>query len=322
MAFYLGIDTSNYTTSAALYDSAAGRMSQQKLPLPVREGERGLRQSETVFHHTKRLPEVLERLLAEAPGADIAAVGVSVKPRDADGSYMPCFLSGHGAARQLAAALHIPLREASHQTGHILAALYGADALPLLGSPFIAFHVSGGTTEALLVSPAESGLFTVTLVGASLDLKAGQAVDRVGVSLGLRFPCGPALEALALAWDRPEAARPSLSGTDCSLSGVENRCRALLEAGAPKERIARVCLEHIGAALDGMTERILEKYGVLPVVYAGGVMSNSLLRKQLSARDGVYFAPPVFSADNAAGAALFAYLSDSTAKEDKAWPTS
>lgn len=308
MAFYLGLDTSNYTTSAALYDSAAHIVLQEKQPLPVKTGELGLRQSDAVFHHTKQLPDVLEHLLERAGRPEIAAIGVSVRPRNIDGSYMPCFLCGQGAARQIAAVTGVPVQETSHQLGHILAALFAAEQLPLIGRRFIAFHVSGGTTEALLVTPDEEQLMNAQLIASSLDLKAGQAIDRVGVAMGLQFPCGPQLEALALEHGGKVQVRPSLIGMDCSLSGLENQCKALLQQGADKPLVAHTCIEYISQTLDGMTGRILEHYGEMPILYAGGVMSNSLLQRFLLRRSDTHFAPPVFSSDNAAGVAVFAAL--------------
>ena len=296
----LGIDTSNYTTSATFYTESG--ILQKKQLLSVKEGEAGLRQSDAVFQHVRQLPDVLSPFLQEKP----ETVGVSDRPRDAEGSYMPCFLTGVGAARMLAQSMGVPLYRFSHQAGHIAAALYSARRMDLLNKPFLAFHVSGGTTEAVLATPGGDRLFTAALAAASLDLKAGQAVDRCGLLLGLPFPCGPALEQLALRWEEPVRVRPVLRGADCSLSGLENQCRQLREKDAPQEYIARYCLESILAALRGMCEALLRQHGDLPVVFAGGVASNSILRKALSERFGALFAEPAFSADNAAGIAALA----------------
>ena len=196
---FLGIDTSNYTTSAALF--ADGRVIQSKRLLPVKEGQIGLRQSDAVFHHVQQLPTMLDVLWKEQ--AALGGVGVSVRPRDQEGSYMPCFTVGYGAAKMIAGALSVPVYTFSHQAGHIMAALYSSDQIALCKKKFLAFHVSGGTTEALLVTPDKEHVFHCELVAASLDLKAGQAVDRVGHMLGLPFPAGPALEKLALEWTGP-----------------------------------------------------------------------------------------------------------------------
>lgn len=297
----LGIDTSNYTTSAALY--ADGKVRQEKLLLPVRQGELGLRQSDAVFHHVQQLPQVLERLLSEQDGA-IAAVGASARPRDLEGSYMPCFTVGIGTAKAAALALSVPFFSFSHQAGHIAAALYSAGKLDLLQERFLAFHVSGGTTEAVLVTPEKERLFQAEIVARSLDLKGGQAVDRVGGMLGLPFPSGKYLEELALQSDAPFSIRPSMKGADCSLSGVENKCRKMLDEGHPKEDVARYCLLSILAALDGMAAALRNVYGGLPMLFAGGVMSNGIIRKALTEKYGAVFAEPAFSSDNAAGIAV------------------
>ena len=193
---FLGIDTSNYTTSAALFGEGKVLENRKRL-LPVKPGERGLRQSDAVFHHVRQLPEVLGPVLEELKETP-QAIGVSVSPTTEEDSYMPCFLVGKTTAELLGKAWGVPVEHFSHQQGHIAAALYSAGKLDWLEQEFLAFHISGGTTEALRVRPDEKGLPQVTLVGRSLDLKAGQAVDRVGVLLGLSFPCGPELERLAL----------------------------------------------------------------------------------------------------------------------------
>ena len=298
----LGIDTSNYTTSAARLEN--GEILNSKRLLPVKPGQLGLRQSDAVFHHVQQLPEILEPVLQDAPS--LRAVGVSDRPRAQDGSYMPCFTVGLGTAKVLAQAAGVPLYRFSHQAGHIAAALYSAKRLDWMEQRFLAFHVSGGTTEAVLVTPSREEILHAEIVASSLDLKGGQAVDRTGVLLGLPFPAGPELEKLALQWDAPIKVRPVMMGRDCCLSGIENQCRKLFETGHPKEEIARYCLESIRAALEGMCSALLEEYGNLPVLFAGGVMSNSLIRSALTQRFGASFAEPAFSADNAAGVAVLA----------------
>ncbi len=302
MADILGIDTSNYTTSAALLRS--GKMYQGKKLLPVKRGELGLRQSDAVFHHVAQLPEVLDAL--PFSGSEIAAVGVSDRPRSVKGSYMPCFLAGVAAAAAAAKARNVPLYRFSHQMGHIAAALYSAGKLDLLKRKFIAFHVSGGTTEAVVASPDGENVFRTELAAKSLDLKAGQAVDRVGAMLGLPFPAGPELEKLALRSKARFSVRPVLKGADCSLSGIENQCLAKRKRGDPKEDIASFCLFSVLAALDGMAGALRRKYGNLPILFAGGVSSNGILRRALERKYGAYFAQPEYSADNAAGVAVLA----------------
>lgn len=304
MGRYLGIDTSNYTTSLALLDTDSGELRQVKRLLPVKPGELGLRQSDAVFHHTRQLPELMEELgVIRADG-----IGVSEKPTEEEGSYMPCFLAGLGLARSLSAAFGVPLSRFTHQQGHVAAAMYGAGHLELLETGCVAFHVSGGTTEAMLVTPDEIGGFHCAVCAGSLDLKAGQLIDRVGQMLGLPFPAGPALERLAGETQRRFRVVPSLKGADCHLSGVENQCRRHWEQGMPAAEVAQFCLDSVLAALSGMTAVLGAEYPEKPFLYAGGVMSNGYLKQELTARFAGCFAPPSFSADNAAGVAVLTAL--------------
>lgn len=235
----------------------------------------------------------------------LAGVGVSVRPRDTEGSYMPCFMAGEAAARTAAAALGVRLTTVSHQAGHIAAALYSSGRFDLFGERFAAFHLSGGTTECLYVCPGKDTPFEISIFSKSLDLKAGQAVDRVGAMLGLPFPAGPRLEALALDWSESLVVRPTFHGRDCCLSGIENKCAAMLNKGEPAEKIARFCLDSILAAVRKMTLDIKAELGDIPVIYAGGVMSNAILQKELA--EYGFFAEPAFSSDNAAGVAILAH---------------
>lgn len=310
----LGIDTSNYTTSAALYDSESGAVVQRKLLLPVKEGEKGLRQSDAVFHHTARLWPLVEELFGSGK-VDIDAVGVSSKPRDAEGSYMPCFLVGVNAARCVAAAVNKPVYSFSHQAGHIMAALYSAKMAELVNERFIAFHVSGGTTEMLLVSPGKDRPFDVEIIGETLDLNCGQAVDRAGVMMGLAFPCGKELEKLALQSKKTFNPKISVKNGRCSLSGLENQCRKMHESGESDADVARYCLDFIGKTLEKMTAYALEEYGDLPLVFAGGVMSNSIIKERIQGKFGASFAHPDFSCDNAAGTAILAAMKGAAAHD-------
>lgn len=307
MSGILGVDTSNYTTSAAVYNAETGEMIHQKQPLPVKDGELGLRQSDAVFHHTRLLPDVIGKLFSEYRGK-ITVAAASDRPSQAEGSYMPCFLSGMGAARQIASVLHIPVYRFSHQQGHVAAAAFGANRTDLLKREFLAFHVSGGTTDALLVRPDHKSVISCKRVAGSLDLKAGQLIDRVGLMLGLPFPAGPRLEALAGNASGRYHPKPVLKDVWCSLSGIENQCTKLHEQGEPDAEIALFCICSVLAAINGMTEKLLTDYPNRPVLYAGGVMSNRLLRTELENRYGGCFAPPAFSADNAAGIALLASM--------------
>lgn len=295
--FFLGIDTSNYTTSAALVKDGEVILN-VKRPVQVKEGEHGIRQSDAVFSHVKSLPEVLTEIGAQ----ELVAVGVSTRPRDVEGSYMPCFLAGKAAATGIASLSGVPLYEVSHQWGHLMAALYGAGRVDLYGKDFLAFHVSGGTTELLRVRGRE-----VEKVGGTLDLNAGQVIDRIGVKMGVPFPAGKGLEEIALPFADTDC-YSHVRGLECNLSGLENKADALLSAGESRERVAAYVLKSVCRTLEKLTENAFAEFGKQPVLYAGGVMSNGLIKEALQKRFRGYahFAPPVYSADNAAGVALLA----------------
>lgn len=302
---YVGIDTSNYTTSVALATAEGKVVANLKAPLPVKAGERGLRQSDAVFAHVKNLPVLMPKLRELLVGHRVVAVGVSTRPRDAEDSYMPCFLSGSVAAQSLSAGLDVPVEEFSHQNGHVMAALYGADAMHLIGKDFLAFHVSGGTTEMLFVRPRGND-FSIELIGGTADLNAGQVIDRIGVAMGLSFPCGPALELLAKenAKKLPKP-RVCVNEGTCNLSGLENMALKLLAETGDKSLVAAFVLEFIAQTLAKMTVWGRERDPQIPVLFAGGVMSNRLIAQSIRARfERVYFSEPAFSADNAAGIAL------------------
>lgn len=305
----LGIDTSNYTTSCAWYDTESGVILQKKQLLPVPDGQAGLRQSDAVFHHTRQLPQLMT-VLADEKGGGLRpdAIGVSIAPRSEEGSYMPCFLAGRGVAVILAAAEEVPLHETSHQMGHILAALYSADQLAWLdrdAASFLAFHVSGGTTDLVRCTPDADSVLHIEPVASSLDLKAGQAVDRVGMMLGLKFPCGMALEQLAMQSDIQAHMTVKLKEGCCSLSGLQSQCAQMHEKGVSAPDIARYCLNSIAAVLRKMT--LAAAQPGTKVLYAGGVLSDRLIQDELRKLPlKTAFAAPEFSCDNAAGIAIYA----------------
>ena len=141
----LALDTSNYTTSAAVFDGREGENVGRLLQ--VRPGELGLRQSDALFQHVKQLPQLMEQLASQGRLENIQAVGASTRPRAVEGSYMPCFLAGTSQAQCLAYTLGVPFFAFSHQQGHLAAAAWSAGRLDLLEGPFLAWHLSGGTTE-------------------------------------------------------------------------------------------------------------------------------------------------------------------------------
>lgn len=307
MSYHLGIDTSNYTTSVAIFNNDTNSLISNKKLLPVKSGERGIRQSDAVFHHTVQLPQLIKELVADFNGK-ISSVGVSVKPCNEKNSYMPCFLTGVAVAEAVSSFLQIPLYKFSHQDGHIVAALYSAGKLDLISKEFFAFHISGGTSQVLKVVP-HGNYFKTDIISDSLDLKAGQAIDRVGIMLGLDFPCGPELEKLALKSSLSlKKERVFRRDGMFSLSGVENKCKKMLEDGSPSEDIAFYCINYIRSALDDTVNEIFTKYGDLPLLFSGGVMSNSIIRNDFTDRYNAYFAEPQYSSDNACGIAILSSI--------------
>ena len=300
----LGIDTSNYATSLAVFDTNAGEVvCDCKKFLPVKEGQLGLRQSDALFHHTAALPAMLAELGARADLTQVRAVGVSARPRPVEGSYMPCFLAGVSVATAFSLSRALPLIELTHQQGHIAAALYAAGDFTLFERESLVFHVSGGTTDLLWCHGAER----ITPLGTSSDLYAGQAVDRVGVKLGFAFPAGAEVSRLAAAC--PEEIRPksSVRGMQCSLSGLENQCNALLAAGKSPEYVCKYCLLCVADTVVKMTKAAQKEYPGLPVVCAGGVMSSDVIRQWVQKRlPQVYFVPGQYSSDNAIGVSILA----------------
>lgn len=306
----LGIDTSNYTTSVCLFNSETGEIKSRKKLLPVKEGEKGLRQSDAVFHHTVQLPDLIEYLFKNIDGT-VDRIGVSSRPRDDEKSYMPCFLTGVSVARSLSGVLKVPFYEFSHQQGHIAAVLQSTGNTELLKKQFIAFHVSGGTTEAVLVTPDKEKILKTELIFSSSDLKAGQAVDRVALSLGLEFPGGMELDKLSRKSEKEFKIKPSMNKNSFSLSGVENKCNKMLSDGEKREDIAKYCIDYISCSLKEAVLYLQNEYGKLPLVFSGGVMSNSIIRERFTNEFGAIFTSPEFSSDNALGVAVLSALKES-----------
>ena len=299
----IGIDTSNYTTSIAFYDGIGGENCSKLLP--VKQGELGLRQSDAVFAHIKSLPELSGRLFSHIQAANITAVGVSTRPRAVEGSYMPCFLVGYSHARLLADALNVPLVEVSHQQGHVAASLWSAGHMELLSQPHLAWHLSGGTTELLMVEPVGKNV-ACTKIGGTSDISAGQLIDRTGQLLQLPFPSGKHLDALS-----KEAADDELFKVKCadmtfSLSGVQNKVQQYHEKNGIPAETAAYALRCVAFAVFQATKQALQRYPGLPVVFSGGVASNTMLRQTLEPLNPI-FAQPQYSTDNAMGVAVLAH---------------
>ena len=348
---FLGIDTSCYTTSVALLDDRGALVGEARQILSVKPGRCGLQQSEMVFQHTRNLPRLIEEAVAQvlqaesfdaggeeaececsqaavecdgstggfaglaAAGYALAGIGVSGCPRPLEGSYMPAFLAGLSVARSLAAFTGAKLEIISHQENHLEAGLWSAGGLT--AERFFLLHASGGTTDVLLAERQANGRYRITEVGGSIDLHAGQFVDRIGVALGLQFPTGPALESLAKQAATMVELPVSVRKLQVSLSGPCTAALRKLEAGAEPAALA-LGVEH---ALAETFARVLrngaQEYRVRDVLLVGGVGSNAYIREHVE-RKLAKLRYPVrlwvpegrFSCDNATGCAAFAWRMD------------
>lgn len=304
----LGVDTSNYRTSLCLVDLEGRVIAEEKRLLTVKAGERGLQQSEAVFQHIQRLPELAVKMAWD--DYCVTAVAASVRPRPVEGSYMPVFKVGESWARGIATFLRVPLYSTSHQEMHIAAGEYSTEQRPIQDR-FLAFHLSGGTSELLLCERTSEG-YGIELLGGTLDLHAGQLVDRVGVALGLPFPSGPYLEQLAReTCDDPIRVPATAKGYHFHLSGAENQLmKQIAEASVSKEAIARATELCIAKSLEKVIRYAVEQGHPKEVLIVGGVAANSFIKARLVERlqhpavgCSLFFADPAYSGDNAFGVA-------------------
>ena len=303
----LGIDTSNYTTSAALFDGTDYLM--RRKILDVGQGSRGIRQSEGVFIHNRELGDMLPELLQDT-NEKISAVGVSIRPRNVENSYMPVFTVGHGYAKAVSAALGAKLYEFSHQDGHIMAGIYSSNCYSLLDAPFISVHISGGTTE-ILVSEFTGRSFNNKIIGGTLDISVGQLIDRIGVKLGLKFPCGKELELIANSSENPIKGLPmAVKGSYMNLSGVETKL--MRETGIVPADMAKSVILYVRDVLIKAIGNAVNETGIKKVLIAGGVASNMTIRIGIesSVDADIYFASRELSSDNAVGVASLAAMAE------------
>lgn len=301
MPVCLGLDTSNYTTSAAVFDGAEGENCGKLLDVP--EGALGLRQSDALFQHVKRLPAMFAVLREHGMLDGIQAVGASTRPRAVEGSYMPCFLPGETVGRCLADVLGVPFFPCAHQEGHIAAAAWSAGRMDLLDKPHLAWHLSGGTTELLYVEPDGRGV-KAECIGGTSDISAGQLIDRTGKRLQLAFPAGKALDSLTQNQEIGQYFRVKRKNFTFSLSGVENQVNAMAERGEDQARIACYVLDTIAWAVRETTKAAWARWPGLPVLCSGGVASSLRLRSWMS---DAAFAEPRYSTDNAMGVAILTH---------------
>lgn len=297
--YYLGVDTSNYRTSICLLDEMGRIVFERRPLLVVPQGKLGLRQQEAVFQHLKTLPELFEELGVLKGEIHF---GVTNKPRNLQESYMPCFLVGESFIRALSAGRgYLAI---SHQENHIWAGLKENEEL--IGKPFLAVHLSGGTTEFLKVNWSKSGYnLSVDEIGGTSDISAGQFLDRIGVLLGLPFPSGPYLEELAERTDLRIGVQ--VKGNKISYSGPETKAKQLILEGTEGKHIAYAALLAISKSVSRVIHNIVIETGIEDVLLVGGVMANKLIKERLildlSKTTNLYFASENASGDSALGVA-------------------
>ena len=299
----IGVDTSNYTTSIAYFDGVTGENCSKLLP--VKHGELGLRQSDAVFAHIKSLPELSGRLFSNVSVSAIDAIGVSTRPRAVEGSYMPCFMVGYSHAKLLSDMWGVPLIEVSHQQGHVAASLWSAERMDLMDTPHLAWHLSGGTTELLLIEPDGANV-RCEKIGGTTDISAGQLIDRTGQLLDLPFPSGKHIDSLSKDASLKEVFQVKCSGMEFSLSGVQNKVQQFHDRIGDPAETAAYALRCVSLVVRKATENALKAYPGLQVVFSGGVASNSMLRAEMAHMNCI-FSPPQYSTDNAMGVAVLAH---------------
>lgn len=307
----VGLDTSCYTTSVALMDLTGSLVADERRLLTVKPGHRGLAQSEMVFQHTRNLPDLVEQL--DLTGLTVRAIGVSAKPRPREDSYMPAFLTGLGMARSLGKLLGVPVHRFTHQHNHMYAGLWsvGKEA----PDRFLLVHISGGTTDFLLCEKQADGHFTLSPQGTSIDLHAGQFIDRVGVALGLPFPCGPHLEKLAEEAREPYPLKVWTQEAQLSLSGPCSQALRAVEKGADPASLALGVERAISRGLSRTLFYVCKQQELHQVLLAGGVSANGELRRQIGdylqkLQIELWAPDPKYSVDGAVGNAWAAVLEE------------
>lgn len=308
IACYLGIDTSCYTTSVALIDKHGHMVSEARKILDVKEGHCGLQQSEMVFQHTRNLPVLMEQAFS---GQDLSLKGVCVSgyPRPLENSYMPAFLAGVSAAKAVALTSRVPFYTISHQENHMYAGMWSADGPHK--DRFFMLHASGGTTDLILCTKGADDRYMLEQVGGSMDLHAGQFIDRVGVALGLQFPAGKELEKLAASALQMAEIPVSVKKLNISLSGPATAALRKLQNGADGAEIALGVQYALAESFVRMLRNGAAEYGVKDILLVGGVSSNKFIREHVISRLKkrqlqVWIPEPQFSCDNASGCAAYA----------------
>ncbi|OEF95520.1 O-sialoglycoprotein endopeptidase [Vulcanibacillus modesticaldus] len=308
---FLGIDTSNYMTSICFIDENRKVIFENRQLLLVKDGEKGLKQSDALFQHVKNLPQ----LFKEAKGLTeykLSAIAVSKAPRPVEGSYMPVFMAGLAVAESMAATFKLPLIYTTHQEGHISAGLYSSQNI-LQNDRFMAVHLSGGTSEILLIENNGTN-FQIEKIGGTLDLHAGQLIDRIGVALGLPFPAGRFLEDIARRSSSDFNRIPSaIRGFSFHFSGAETEAKKRIQLGEAAEEIARSIEHVIAVSIEKVLRKAMESGHPKEILLVGGVAQNQYIRDYLIRRlehpsigGTLHFADKNYSGDNAYGVANIA----------------
>lgn len=279
--YILGIDTSNYKTSVAIIDTECNILCDLRRFLTVKEGEKGLRQSDALFQHIRNLPELLEEAMSDN-NYHIGAISFSSKPRPVKNSYMPVFFAGESYARSLAAVLSIPSFAFSHQEGHIEA--IKAFSKHSNKKELLACHFSGGTCEMLSVKSKHTG-YDIDIIGGSKDISFGQVIDRTGVQLGMSFPAGEEMDRLALASDEISSFLTPIKVKEgwLNLSGIDTQIKRLtinmdIQQAQP---VIKELFEKVADAMTKMIFQCAEKTGITDVIMAGGVTSSLFIRDKI-----------------------------------------
>ncbi len=278
--YYLGIDTSAYTTSIAVVDEKNNIVFDSRKILRVKRNKKGLRQQEAVFQHLNNLPTMIDVLTSEIEIEKLSTIAVSNRPRNIEGSYMPVFVVGKGQAYIISKLLNIPYKEFSHQEGHIAAAMMNSEFAKK--DKFLAFHLSGGTTELLIVENRKENL-NIDLIGGTLDISVGQLIDRIGVELGYLFPCGKQLDQLSKSGSIISLKYPvSTKSTWANFSGMENFLKKLIKEDEYEyKHIIKTMFYTIGLTLEKIILSACIEENINDVVLIGGVSSNSFIGEYL-----------------------------------------
>lgn len=291
---FLGIDTSCYTTSMAAIDENGNILFDHRIPLVVPQGKKGLRQSDMVFAHLKNIDGV------SAYVGGLTAVGASVKPRPAEHSYMPVFTVSEKFGRSLALLSGADFFALTHQHGHIGAALIGNE----VNGETLALHVSGGTTEILTCTVDRGIVKNIETIGGTLDISAGQLIDRLAQCMGMPFPGGASIEAAAIE-GTPFSVKTCVKGMNANFSGIET-CLVRKINVEQNCDIAATALKAIAISLKKMIASAAEQTGIKQILLMGGVMRNGYIRRYLKENIQIetIFSQINYSSDNACGIAM------------------